>query len=82
MKNVFTVNCDEEKRKIKKMRPREISYNGPKLFARKGPYSFLSKQCDRWLDYFSIFGHLELMKTSPIMSQICQSMLSILPNKK
>ena len=36
----------------------------------------------KWLDYFSIFGQLATMKISQIMSQVCQSRLSILPNKK
>ena len=36
----------------------------------------------RWLVYFFNFWPFATMKISPIMSQICQSRLIILPNKK
>ena len=42
----------------------------------------LAGSVTRWLNYFSIFGLLQQWKLSPIMSQICQSRLGILPNKK
>ena len=39
-------------------------------------------QCDQMVRLFCNIGPLATMKISPIMSQICQSMFSILPNKK
>ena len=39
-------------------------------------------QCDQMVTLFSLFDHLQQLKISPITSQICQSQLSILPNKK
>ena len=39
-------------------------------------------QCDKMVKLFFNIWPFETMKISPIMSQIWQSMLSILPNKK
>ena len=40
------------------------------------------KQCDQMVRLFFNIWPFATMKISPIMSQICQSKLSILPNKK
>ena len=44
--------------------------------------SFASYQCDQMVKLFFKSWPFATMKISPIMSQICQSRLSILPNKK
>ena len=52
------------------------------LLMKIGCVYLCSKQCDQMVRLFFKFGHLQSMKISPIMSQICLSKLSILPNKK
>ena len=47
-----------------------------KLFFGRGP------RCDQMVRLFFKIWPFTAMKISPIISQICQSMLSILPNKK
>ena len=51
-------------------------------WCRFGCVYLRSKQCDQMFRLFFKFGHLQSIKISPIMSQICQSKLSILPKKK
>ena len=52
------------------------------LLMKIGCVYLCSKQCDQMVRLFFKFGHLQSMKISPILSQICLSKLSILPNKK
>ena len=62
----------------------ERMYDGNLLLAggRAHQYWWPHNQCDQMVLLFFNIWPFAIMKISPIMSQICQSPLSILPNKK
>ena len=70
---------EQEKRRDETKLLSKFQIRGKNLWLCPASTYPTSTSVTRWFDYFSIFATL---KIRPILSQICQNRLSILPSKK